>query len=195
MRSNLTVHKIQEAAMKLFAEYGYEKATMTEIAKEVGIKKPSIYAHFENKQDIFLNIIEHISSNFVFKFKEMIEEFKNQTVEEQLYSLLESTRLFFQYNDLGQFIKRMLLFPPKDLEGNLLKRYEEFENELLVIIKEIFLKGIENGEILYGDVEHLVSAYIHLLDSCFIQLFDPDDELVKKRLLATWSFFWRSISK
>lgn len=194
MKTNVTVLKIQEAAIKLFAENGYEKATMTEIAKAVGIKKPSIYAHYENKQEIFLSIIEELSSVYVAKFKEEIDKYRNLSVEEQLYSVLESTRLFFQHEDLGLFLKRMLLFPPNELEGLLLKRYEEFENQLLQIIRELFEKGIDVEEIQHRDVNELVDAYIHLLDSCFIQLFDPDEELVKKRLKAAWSFFWRAIS-
>jgi len=194
MKGNLTVLKIQEATIKLFAENGYEKATLTEIAKAVGIKKPSIYAHFENKQEIFLSIIEELSSVYVAKFKDEFEKYQTFTVEDQLYSVLESTRLFFQHEDLGIFLKRMLLFPPKELEGHLLKRYEEFENQLLIVIRGIFEKGILEGEIFHNEVDELVDAYIHLLDSCFIQLFDPDDELVKKRLKATWCFFWRSIS-
>jgi TetR/AcrR family transcriptional regulator, biofilm operon repressor len=194
MKTNVTVYKIQEAAIKLFAENGYEKATMTEIAKAVGIKKPSIYAHYENKQEIFLSIIEELSSVYVAKFKEEIDKYRNLSVEEQLYSVLESTRLFFQHEDLGLFLKRMLLFPPHELEGHLLKRYEEFENQLLQIIRELFEKGIAAGEIHHRDVDELIDAYIHILDSCFIQLFDPDDGLVKKRLKAAWSFFWRSIS-
>lgn len=194
MKGNVTVLKIQEATIKLYAENGYEKATMTEIAKAVGIKKPSIYAHFENKQEIFLSIIENLSSVYVAKFKEEIEKYKHLTVEEQLYSVLESTRSFFQHEDLGLFLKRMLLFPPKELEGLLLKRYEEFENQLLFIIRGLFEKGLESNEIHHNNVDELVDAYIHLLDSCFIQLFDPDEELVKKRLKAAWSFFWRSIA-
>jgi TetR/AcrR family transcriptional regulator, biofilm operon repressor len=194
MKPNLTVHKIQDAAIKLFAENGYEKATMTEIAKSVGIKKPSIYAHFENKQEIFLSIIEELSSVYVAKFKVEIEKYKNLSLDAQLYSILESTRLFFQHEDLGLFLKRMLLFPPKELEGYLLKRYEEFENQLLVIIRAIFEQGLAQGHIHHQNVDELVDGYIHLLDSCFIQLFDPDDELVKKRLKAAWDFFWRAIS-
>jgi len=194
LKSNATILKIQEATIKLYAENGYEKATMTEIAKAVGIKKPSIYAHYENKQEIFFSIIENLSSVYVSKFKQEIEKYNHLPVEEQLYSVLESTRTFFQHEDLGLFLKRMLLFPPKELEGHLLKRYEEFENQLLLIIRGLFEKGIKNSEIFHKNVDELVDAYIHLLDSCFIQLFDPDEELVKKRLKAAWSFFWRSIS-
>lgn len=194
MKANLTVLKIQEAAIKLFAENGYEKATMTEIAKAVGIKKPSIYAHFENKQEIFLSIIEELSSKYVAKFKVEIEKYNNLPVDVQLYSVLEGTRLFFQHEDLGLFLKRMLLFPPTEFEGQLLKRYEEFENQLLIIIRTIFEKGIADGQIHHQNVDELVNGYIHLLDSCFIQLFDPDDELVKKRLKAAWEFFWRAIA-
>ncbi|MGZ7095989.1 MAG: TetR/AcrR family transcriptional regulator, partial [Methanobacterium sp.] len=52
-KDNLTVkiekntkERIFDAAIKLFAQYGFEGTSMREIAEEVGIKKASMYSHF-----------------------------------------------------------------------------------------------------------------------------------------------------
>lgn len=55
-----TREKIIMTGIKFFSTLGYENTSMKMIAKETGIKKSSIYYHFKNKEDLFLNTIEHL---------------------------------------------------------------------------------------------------------------------------------------
>ena len=41
---------IIDTAMKLFLQNGYDKVSLNDIAKEIGIKKPSIYYYFPGKK-------------------------------------------------------------------------------------------------------------------------------------------------
>ncbi|MGP4047408.1 ScbR family autoregulator-binding transcription factor [Streptomyces sp. 2A115] len=43
---------ILEAAAKVFEEYGYQAATITEILKVAGVTKGALYFHFESKEDL-----------------------------------------------------------------------------------------------------------------------------------------------
>ena len=45
--------EILSIAQNLFATKGYNGTTMNDIAKEIGIKKASLYSHFESKESIF----------------------------------------------------------------------------------------------------------------------------------------------
>ena len=47
------------AAEKVFAEKGFTKAKISEIAKIAGISEASVYEYFENKEDVFLSIPRH----------------------------------------------------------------------------------------------------------------------------------------
>ena len=51
-----TKEKIIQAATRLYADKGYKGMTMKAIADAVGIKAPSLYAFYENKKEILLNI-------------------------------------------------------------------------------------------------------------------------------------------
>jgi len=53
--------KILKTAARMFSDKGYDKVTMREIAKEVGINSASIYYHFSSKNDILLNLFEFYS--------------------------------------------------------------------------------------------------------------------------------------
>lgn len=48
---------ILQTAADLFAEYGYEKATLEEIAERACISKGSIYLEFASKEDILFTLI------------------------------------------------------------------------------------------------------------------------------------------
>ncbi len=49
--------KILAAAVQLFAEYGYNAATMRDIARVTGIQAASIYYHYANKQALLVEIM------------------------------------------------------------------------------------------------------------------------------------------
>jgi TetR/AcrR family transcriptional regulator, cholesterol catabolism regulator len=51
---------IIEAATRVFSERGYHAASMTEIAAEVGIQKPSLYHHVRKKEDLLFAIHEQL---------------------------------------------------------------------------------------------------------------------------------------
>lgn len=51
----LTANRIQLIALSHFAKYGYAGTSLSKVAEEVGIKKPSIYAHYKSKEDLFLS--------------------------------------------------------------------------------------------------------------------------------------------
>ena len=57
--------KILNAAIKIFADKGYQYATIAEIAKEAGISKGLIHFYFESKLDLILYVIlsflEHVN--------------------------------------------------------------------------------------------------------------------------------------
>lgn len=52
-------HRILEAAAKLFAHYGYDKTTVSDIAKAAGISKGAVYLHYASKEELFDKLIIH----------------------------------------------------------------------------------------------------------------------------------------
>ena len=49
MKQENTRQRILNAALELFAQYGYEAVSVGQIAEAVGIKAPSLYKHFKSK--------------------------------------------------------------------------------------------------------------------------------------------------
>ncbi|MCX7818666.1 MAG: TetR/AcrR family transcriptional regulator [Kiritimatiellae bacterium] len=51
--------RLAEAAFLLFAERGFDGATLDEVAAAAGVTKGSLYCHFENKLDLMLAACRH----------------------------------------------------------------------------------------------------------------------------------------
>ena len=47
-----TRSRVQKVALELFAEHGYEKTALREIAERLGVTKAALYYHFKSKEDI-----------------------------------------------------------------------------------------------------------------------------------------------
>ena len=56
-----TKERILEAALELFAEKGYLGASMSDIAKQLGITKGALYKHYTGKQEILDSIVERMN--------------------------------------------------------------------------------------------------------------------------------------
>ena len=49
--------RILDAAANLFVHYGYDKTTVSDIAREAGVSKGAIYLHFTSKEDLFEGLL------------------------------------------------------------------------------------------------------------------------------------------
>jgi AcrR family transcriptional regulator len=50
--------RIQQVALELFAEQGYERTSLREIAERLGVTKAALYYHFRSKEDIVRSFTE-----------------------------------------------------------------------------------------------------------------------------------------
>lgn len=48
---------VREAALTLFARWGYHGTTMSQIAHELGVRTPTLYSHIQSKQGILADIM------------------------------------------------------------------------------------------------------------------------------------------
>jgi AcrR family transcriptional regulator len=63
-RSLEKYNSIVEAGFKLFNEKGYYNTTTADIAKEANVATGSVYSYFEDKKDIYIQVLEKINNAF-----------------------------------------------------------------------------------------------------------------------------------
>ena len=59
-----TKQEIVEAALELFSVQGFEATSVSQIADAVGIRKASLYSHFENKQAILDALVKDVLDQY-----------------------------------------------------------------------------------------------------------------------------------
>ncbi|EKX66905.1 TetR/AcrR family transcriptional regulator [Streptomyces ipomoeae] len=59
-RRGNTRQRIQDVALELFAEQGYEKTSLREIAERLEVTKAALYYHFKTKEDILVGLFEDL---------------------------------------------------------------------------------------------------------------------------------------
>ncbi len=56
--------RVQQVALELFAERGYEKTSLREIAERLGVTKAALYYHFKSKEDIVHSFTDDYFTEF-----------------------------------------------------------------------------------------------------------------------------------
>ncbi|WP_237693642.1 TetR/AcrR family transcriptional regulator [Streptomyces sp. SID2888] len=56
-----TRRRVQETALALFSEQGYERTSLREIAEALDVTKAALYYHFRAKEDILISLFEDLT--------------------------------------------------------------------------------------------------------------------------------------
>lgn len=133
--------QIVEAAAEYFSRYGYEKTTVSDLAKEIGFSKAYIYKFFATKQAIG----EVICSNTLSAILNAINEemVDAPTASERFRRMFKaavaaSSHLFFQ--------ERKLYDIAASAAGEQWQSCIGYQNKIKEIILEIVREGRETGE-------------------------------------------------
>jgi AcrR family transcriptional regulator len=65
--------QVIHAALREFAEQGYQAASTAAIARRAGISQPYIYALFPNKQELFVAVHDHVVGRIRLAFGEAVK--------------------------------------------------------------------------------------------------------------------------
>lgn len=98
-RSLEKFNRIVDAAFKLFNEKGYYNTTTTDIAKEANVATGSVYSYFQDKKDIYIQVLDKINSSFDYPTKDFW--LKNNTEPINNYIVFK--------NIFSEFLKIMIL--------------------------------------------------------------------------------------
>jgi len=147
-----TKDRIVRAAIKNFLNYGYEKASLSTIANEVGIKKPSIYHHFKNKDAIFEASIDYLLCSIEEKVdlpydkehsaRRNLEQFFNAIIEINSELSLLAGGHFDKPYDLIALLRTSLTHFP-----SLQARINIYYDGLASTLEKILKQGQKSGEI------------------------------------------------
>lgn len=183
----MTLSKLQEAALTRFAKQGYTATSLAEIATDVGIKKPSIYAHFRNKDELYLSLLPQVISTELDYAKTHLSG--GADIKKQLYNYLASIKTRYQKSSRVEFWMRALCSPPLHLYESVMPPMHQFMNDLEQLIKTALDHSPLQQNAHHLNSHTLAMAYMSMIDSLQSELIYGGEEKFNLRLLAIWSIF------
>jgi AcrR family transcriptional regulator len=134
--------KIFNAAVDEFAEYGLENASTNRIVKNSGIAKGSFYQYFEDKQDVFMHMIDVIEHKEMEFFKDRHPPSNNMDTFQYFRWLIKSGMEFgFAHPRLIQAAWRVLLGEGLIYGENFAVYREKSRQGLTELIKQAMARG------------------------------------------------------
>ncbi len=152
--------RIVEAAKKVFSKYGYNKSTLEDIGKIVGMKKNSLYHYFSNKEELFAFIIDR-EANAYFQFIDEEVE-KGKTSEEKIKIVVKDGIKFSR--------KRLNLYNATvaaraEIFTIIENFHADFVNKQVDIITKLLQRGIKNKEFAKHNYKILAKDIIDMIHS------------------------------
>ena len=194
--------EIVNAAQELFNSYGFDKTTMTDIAKRLGISKASLYYYFKDKESIIRSLAIKEQEQFVDELQTIIAN--SSCTKDRLLAYSEKRVELLQ--------KRMTLSSVNLITHNSIKNIfssilEDFGKQEIQLVSEIFQLGLEKNEISEIDIREHAELYLDILrglrrkafyNSIKVELFHlPPEEIaiVQKQSKLFTEIFYKGISK
>ena len=200
-----TKQEILEVSLELFSVQGFEATSISQIANAVGIRKASLYSHFENKQAILDALV-----------KEVLEQYASHSIFARTDWEKESDHLPLTLDEAVQMIEgqiRYILHDPHISKGRKMLVIEQFQNPELAKLQTKqnysdvlgyftgLVKQLIRLEVLAEDDPETMAAQFCLPISVWINLCDrePDREsevmeLVDKHIRQFFRLYQRSES-
>lgn len=191
----MTRDRIKEVALQLFAQRGYAETSLADIARQVGIQKSTIYAHFASKEDLFLAVFGASLRDYVAYVEHLSKQTAGEALENRLRDFLRETCYYYlRHEDSTALLKRAMLFPPAGLTDRLRAQFLQSEEQTTRVLTAIFDEGLASGLLRSAPLQDLLAAYYCLNDGLFLQLFYYEEEHFAGKFASAWRIFWSGIS-
>jgi len=157
--------RILDAALRIFAEKGFQETTISEISKEAGVSEATIYEHFGTKEDLLFAIPPKITDERIAEMERMLPFFKGS--EAKLRALLRG--FIDLYENTPDYSALLLL----QLVPN--KRFRQTESYVSVrraphILMDVIKDGIKDGTFKKDSNARLIhSMLLGTIENLFIR--------------------------
>lgn len=170
----MTKKTILEKALELFSTKGYNGTSMGDIAEAVGIRKASLYSHFDGKESIFAAIFDDILAEYVNYINDLTVLPEEMKTSEKLRTVFLSFIMYCKDNLKMYFWDRYFYYPPDFLKDYISEKTLETQQVFIERITVLIEEGIRKGEVKSLSPQELALAFYYLMIglSMSVKLYD-----------------------
>ena len=163
MKPRENIETIYQVALAAFAEFGYRKTTMDDVAGRLHMTKGNLYLYVKNKKDLYHQTVSHALLKWQSKVLEAVERQKD--VKRKFFTMcFKAVEYLAQDAELRQVLVRdpdiFPMFPLKD-------PFHEINRNSVELIKSILKQGIAEKVFRPVDPER-ISEVIFMVYKMFI---------------------------
>jgi AcrR family transcriptional regulator len=190
-----THERLLHEAAALFARRGYSGTSMSDIAKEVGVRKASLYNYYSSKEDLLMALLEQSVCSWAEACAQDLAE--ETDLEDRLAVYLQSLVVFARTNPQAMALIRLATAQvPGDLRPRVQAHLSEHEAQWHAELTEHFRQAVESGEVQPADPAALALAWGIFLDGIAVRfiLATERTDVVVNNLQTLWNLFWRGLT-
>ncbi|MDG1294587.1 MAG: TetR/AcrR family transcriptional regulator [Planktomarina sp.] len=173
--SKITGPKIKQAALQLFARYGFAAVTMRQIAARVGVHAGAIYNYTPDKQALLFDLLQGHMADLLVRWNE--EQVPGNPVAALDHFVAFHLDFHIQRPELV-FISYMEL---RNLTEENFKAIEEQRSRYEKIVYDLIRKGVLSGDFQVPDAKITSFALIAMLTGV-VDWFREDGRLPREEL-------------
>jgi len=192
-RASMTKQTILEKALELFMQKGYDGASMSDIAAATGIRKASLYAHFEGKESIFAAIFEDILAEYVRVIEEITAVREAENAAEQLERIFLGFIFYCFENPKMYFWDRYFYFPPAFIAQTMRQKTQETQTLFLEGIRRCVERGIRTGVLRAQPAADAALTYYYLMIGISMSVKLYDAQSLERDARAAWDGLRRGL--
>ena len=159
------------ATLELAAEYGLKSLSMAQIAGKVGIKKPSLYNHFESKEilikEMYQLIREKSKENISFNNLDFL---KDKSAKEILKSAVFNYKKMVADEKMIKFYK--VIYSERTINSEATQIIIEETNKMIEATKMLFKVLQENRKIYINNIDIAATTFAMTIHSLIDYEFD-----------------------
>jgi len=177
------------AAQTVFARKGYSEGSLREIAQIVGIKTPSLYAHFSSKEELYEAAYTEVGRDYSDYFETLAQKSRTLTPADRLEQLLRGIEAYYSdRRDLAEFSLRASIAEYGDGGTRLRELFLMSETAIAGAVREAYSDAVAAGTVSTPDVDGFTALFLTLMDGLFLQLTHYTPETYRQHFDLTWRF-------
>lgn len=150
---------IKKAAKRVFTKFGYNKTTLDDIARVVGIKKNSLYYYFESKEVLFNEILVEISSELLGTLEQKLEKITSSKEKLDYFILFPVDHM-----DMQAELNEATLSAVREIGELVENSYTEIVEKFKELGENILRGGIETGEFIKHDTKEIIDLIFNTIN-------------------------------
>ena len=163
--------KILNCSLNLFCRKGYESVAVSQICKEAGITKPTLYHYFKSKYGLLEALLEEKYNEYGLRLEQ--ESYSDDNIEKVLHNM---ARIYMEYASANMNVHLLFLaleYSPKESESY--KAIKPYVTKLFESVVRVFDKAGNTLGNMYGRQFLFATSFIGAMNTYILMRYKYSD--------------------